>query len=640
MENRFGFRDFVFAALFVLLLIVVLLAMKQYDRQYEQVIAISNKLDEQARELREIQQRLRRGVMAAAAAPDGQPLAQEDDPFLRLREVKQQPEYAPGDWLVEVFGGEVARLTPIISGDAYAATVQGNVLETLAQRNPDTLDWEPLLATQWSIDDNVQAYEKYLQKQKDAGRSDEEIAADPDLPAPITITFTIREGVRFSDGEPLTADDVVFTFNWIMDERIAAPRQRAYYEKIRTVEKQGDNEVVFSYREPYFEAFELAASLQVLPQHFYSRYEPEAFNQSVGLLLGSGPYRLPSATDWKPGTNVITLVRNERYWGESPAFERMVFNTISNDTARVTAFRNGNIDIIGLPPEQYRELLNDRQLLDRTNQFEYLAPTSGYRYVAWNQQRQGKPTHFDDKRVRQALAMLVNRERLLQEITLGFAVPTTGPFNPLSQQFDPDLQPWPYDVQRAQSLLAEAGFVNKTRDGVLVGPDGRPFIFKLTYPSGSANYERMVLFLRDAYTRAGIVVEPDPLEWAVFTQRLENKDFDAITLGWTSGIETDIYQMFDSSQMMAGGDNFMSYRSEELDGAIRAARREVDEERRMPMWRQAHRILHEDQPYMFLWFGKSLVFVDDRIQNARETKMGLTPRTEWYVPQERQRWTR
>jgi peptide/nickel transport system substrate-binding protein len=236
--------------------------------------------------------------------------------------------------------------------------------------------------------------------------------------------------------------------------------------------------------------------------------------------------------------------------------------------------------------------------------------------------------------------MLVNRERMLQEIMLGYAVPTTGPFNPLSKQFNEAAEPWPYDVQRAQSLLAEAGFGNRTRDGVLLGPDGQPFTFRLTYPSGSANYERQVLFIRDALARAGIVVQPDPLEWAVFTQRLENKDFDAITLGWTSGLESDIYQMFDSSQMMAGGDNFMSYRNEELDRIIRAARREVDEDKRMPLWREAHRILNEDQPYMFLWFGKSLVFVDERIQNVRETKMGLTPRMEWYVPRERQRWTR
>jgi peptide/nickel transport system substrate-binding protein len=150
----------------------------------------------------------------------------------------------------------------------------------------------------------------------------------------------------------------------------------------------------------------------------------------------------------------------------------------------------------------------------------------------------------------------------------------------------------------------------------------------------------MVLFLKDAYARAGIVLEPDPLEWAVFTQRLEQKDFEAISLGWTSGIETDIYQMFDSSQMMAGGDNFMSYRNEELDKLIRQARSSVNEAERMPMWRRAHEILNEDQPYMFLWFGKSLVFADNRIENIKLVKMGLTPRVEWFVPAEKQRWTK
>jgi peptide/nickel transport system substrate-binding protein len=448
----------------------------------------------------------------------------------------------------------------------------------------------------------------------------------------------MRPGVRFSDGQPLTADDVVFSYEFIMNPAIAAPRARAYYSKIARVEKTAEDEVTFIYEEPYFLAFELAAGMDIMPRHFYGRFEPEQFNQSLGLLLGSGPYRLEDPEAWRPG-QLIQLVRNERYWGVPPAFDRLVYREITHDIARMQAFRNGDTDQFGATPEQYIDMIRDQNLLARTHQFEYQNPIGGYRYIAWNQRQGEKPTRFADKRVRQALTMLLDRQRLIDEVMLGYAVLSTGPFNPLSRQFNPDIEPWPHDVARAEALLAEAGFV-RGRDGVLRGSDGQPFRFRLTYPSGSANYERMVLLVKDSFARAGIVVDPDPLEWAVFTDRLNNRNFDAITLGWTSGIETDIYQMFHSDLIADQGDNFISYRSPELDSLIEQARRTVKEDERMPLWRRAHAVLHEDQPYTFLFFGKTLRFIDKRISNIEPVKLGLNPTVEWFVPRDQQRWTR
>ncbi len=613
MENRFGFRDFILATLLAVLIVSVWLGMKQFDRQFDLVRSIDRKLDDQTRDLAELKRAIASGasLVVANPHPDVPPpvVPADPDPFARIRAAHAQAGYAEGDWLVDAFAGGVAKLTPLLSGDVYASIVQSNVVETLATRDPDTLEWVGLLARNWKISDDG-----------------------------LTITFQLRDHVTFSDGQPLDADDVVFTFNLIMNEKIDAPRYRAYLRTIERVEKTGPYEVVFHYREPYFEAFELAASFEVLPEHFYSRYGPETFNQSVGLLLGSGPYRLEDPAGWKPGA-LIKLVRNDRYWGLRPAFDRLVYQEISNDVARLTAFRNGDIDMFAATPEQYQEMLKDTALASRTQHFEYLSPTGGYRYIAWNQQRRGKPTVFADKRVRQAMTMLTNRDRLVQEVMLGYAVPATGPFNPLSKQSSPNVRPWPYDPQRAKALLAEAGFTDRNGDGMLESPSGEPFEFKLTYPSGSANYEKMVLYLKDSFAAAGVALVPDPLEWSVFTDRLKNKDFLAISLGWTSGIETDIYQMFHSSQMVEGGDNFMSYKNDELDELITQARRTVDEASRMPLWHRCHEILHEDQPYTFLFWGKSLRFIDRRIRNVQLLRMGLSPDQEWWVPQAEQRWS-
>ena len=609
MENRFTFRDLVVCLLLVTLIVLVVLGMFQYDRQWEGLKSIERKLDAQAGDLRQVQMALRNGVVTTAPSR-ASPGAGADDAFARVRAAQAMPGYARGDWMVDAFGVGVRKLTPLLSADVYASVVQDHIFESLAARDPATLEWKPLIAESWQIS-----------------------------PDGLQIRFQLKKNVTFSDGQPLTADDVKFTYDFTMDERIAAPRDRAYLQEIAGVDKVNDYEVVFRYKRPYFEAFQLAAGIGILPKHFYSKFTPQQFNESVGLVLGSGPYRMEDPEAWKPGA-LIVLVRNERYWGVEPALDRLVFKEITNDVAHQTAFRNGEIDEFPATPEQYTELLKDKPLLERTQHFAYTSPLAGYRFIAWNQRdKDGKPTIFADKRVRQALTMLIDRQKMIQVVMLGYATPATGPFSPLSQQYDPGVKPWPYDVARARALLREAG-LTVGADNVLRLPDGTPFKFKLTYGSGSAMTENLALFIKDALASAGVIVEQDPLEWAVFTDRLENKNFQAIMLGWSAGVETDIYQIFHSSQMAPGADDFVSYKNEELDKLIEQARATVKDEDRMPLWRKCHQVLAEDQPYTFLFFPKSLRFVDSRCANVQVVKLGLSSVEEWFVPLNKQRWNR
>src|SRR5208282_3193691 len=134
-----------------------------------------------------------------------------------------------------------------------------------------------------------------------------------------------------------------------------------------------------------------AASLWILPKHFYEAIPVEEFNQSVGYLMGSGPYRMEDPKSWKPGMQ-IQLVRNEQYWGVQPGFDRLVWQEITNDVAYLTAFKNGDIDRFAATPDQFVELIKDADLLKRTRHYEYLNPRGGYAYVAWNEVRDGKPT--------------------------------------------------------------------------------------------------------------------------------------------------------------------------------------------------------------------------------------------------------
>ena len=236
MENRFGFKDLIVTVLLLALLISVWLAMKQYDRQWEQLRAIRARIDEQGRDIIDLRRTLSSGVALAPGA-GSRPTTQPSDPFERIRKAKELPGYAEGGMLVDAFGNSVGKLTPLVSSDAYASTVQAYVLESLADRDPDTLEWKPLLSQSWRTVERVKERQEAIAKLKAAGKTDEQIAADKSVPPAITITFKMRPGVRFSDGAPLTADDVVFTFQFTMNPKVNAPRDRAYLQRIKNVEK-------------------------------------------------------------------------------------------------------------------------------------------------------------------------------------------------------------------------------------------------------------------------------------------------------------------------------------------------------------------------------------------------------------------
>lgn len=616
MQKRLTAKDWILYALIAVLITLLLLVMYQIDRQWLRLTEMQTALQAQAKDMRDLRSAVSSGTLArsenAATATTTPAVAAA---FNRAHAMTQQAGYAQGDWSVNAFGNNLKTLTPLVSTDAYASDVQSYVQESLITRNPDTLEWEGLIAKSWQV------------------------SADG-----LTITFQMRDDVTFSDGKPLTADDVAFTFDFIMTEAIQAPRERAYLEKIASVKANGKYEVVFTYKEPYFEALSLAGGMTIFPKHFYEPYlkTPQAFNESKGLLLGSGPYQMPDPKGWTPDKGNVELVRNERYWGDvQPSYNRILWKIIQNDSARLTTYRNGEIDAYGARPNEYADLKQDSQMMGKSQNFEYMPPVAGYSYIGWNQERGGKPTRFADKRVRQAMSHLTDVQRVIKDVFLDYAEPAVSPFSNTSKQHDPALQPYAFNLEKAQALLKEVGYEDRNKDGVLEDAAGQPFEFKLTYFDANEDTKRMVLLLKDLYAKAGVKMIPFPQEWPVMLESLNKKDFDAITLGWTSGIETDIYQMFHSSQAKTDGDNTISYKNPALDSLIDKARATVDEVTRMPLWQQAEHIMYDDQPYTFLMRRKTLAFIDKRIHNLQMTKLGLNRGLlplENYVPAAQQKY--
>ena len=447
MDNRFGFKDLLILVLLAAILGSIWLAMTQYDRQWEVMRRIDQSLAQQNETLRELKAALGRGARVTdgggAAGDDSRPEASDGQP--RWQAARALPDYAEGDWFVDSFSQSVGKLTPIIPTDAYQSQVAGYVLESLLTRDPETLEWAPGLAEAWQVSDDG-----------------------------LTISFDLRRDLTFSDGAPLTSADVLFTLDLIRNPEINAPQLAPYYEPLDGVVAEGPHRVVFTLNTPYFLSLEITAGMDILPKHFYEKFTPDEFNASTGLLMGSGPYRLAvNPEDWRPGAGQIELVRNDNYWGLRPTFDRLRWQEITEEAAIEVSMRNGDIDRLGVRSDQYLRLKDDPGLNAKADLYEYNSVAAGYRYIGWNQRKDGKPTPFADARVRRAMTMLLNREEMCAQLMAGLATVATGPFNPLSPQYDPGVEPIAYDPEGAKALLAEAGFRDGDGDGVLEDPDGQ-----------------------------------------------------------------------------------------------------------------------------------------------------------------------
>ncbi|MGZ5581090.1 MAG: ABC transporter substrate-binding protein [Methylobacter sp.] len=625
MQKQLTARDWITYSLLSLLILLLLLAMYRIDRQWLKLTEMETAMSEQSKDMRELRSAISTGTLLNASAANAVTTKDVAPVFKRAQAATRLPDYAQGDWSVDAFFNNIKTITPLVSTDLYASVIQSYVLEPLLVRDPDTLEWQGLIAKSWTISDDG-----------------------------LVVTFRLRDDVTFSDGVPLTAEDVVFTYNFTMNQAVQAPSYRAYLDKVMEVKVNGKYEVVFIFKEPYFQALYAAGNLlPVIPKHFYETYlqQPQKFNESKGLLLGSGPYKLVDPKNWTPDIGYVELVRNERYWGDvEPSYNRILWKIIQNDSARLTTFRNGDIDFYLAVPSEYQALKDDAQIAAKSRNFVYLNPTKGYKYIGWNQQHNGKPTRFADKRVRQAMTYLTDVSRIVKDVYFGYAEQAISPFFNSSKQHDNSLQPHQFDLDKAKALLKEAGYQDRNGDGVLEDKAGQPFEFKLSYFQSKEEYKRTVLLLKDLYARAGLKMIPFPQEWPVLLENITKKDFDAMMMGWTIDVEADLFQAFHSSQIQNNGDNFISYKNPELDKLIEQARSTVDEGKRMPLWQQAERIIYQDQPYTFLISPLDLQFVDKRIHNVRMTRLGLNlgnllglnlgPLSlETYVPVSQQKYT-
>ena len=553
-----------------------------------------------------------------------------------------EPEF--GDWMVRHALSDPENFNPYTSSDQGATRVHTYVFESLLEP-----DYDP----------------PYTQRGYIA--VDYPTVSDDRL----TYTFRLRENAHFADGVHLSADDVLFSIKTILTPTVRAPHLRNYYASIVNVRKLGDYEISFECREPYILNDLFLGGFDILPRHFYDpdglldpvpieslidgsweagehadrvRQFGERFNQDFNRrMLGSGPY---GVADWEndvvTGQRVV-LSRNENYWGREvdglpPAgnVDKVVFKIINNMDAAFIELTNGNLDLHGMKPLEFKEKSWSPGFTDRF--MKGIQYAGGYTYIGWNNDH----PIFRDRRVRQAMTHLTDRESMVRNLLFGLAETVESPIHKFRPEYNHDLQPYAFDPDRALSLLNEAGWSDTDNDGILDKEiDGAriPFRFEFLVNSGNQLRKDIALTLQSALEDLGIDCQVRELDWSIFLERVKDKDFAAVTLGWSGGtglrFPPDSYQIWHSSQIEGNGSNFVSFRNEESDGILEVYRTDFDMDSRIELYRRFQEILHEEQPYTFLWKSRVVSAYSRRFHGVNWYPAGAVNQEWWVEPTDR-----
>jgi peptide/nickel transport system substrate-binding protein len=510
---------------------------------------------------------------------------------------------AVGDTLIEASIANVSGLIPTLTSDSASHEVGAYIYNGLVTLGRD-LEIVPELADSWSFS-------------KDC----------------LTLDFKLHPGVRWHDGKPFTADDVVFTWEATTNPKTPSP-YRSDFADIDKVQALDPLTVRVIYRKPYAKALLSWGSASILPRHLLDSYNRDGklreSPQNWTAPVGTGPYRFK---EMKSGEKVV-LVSNPDYFQGQPYISRVVYRIIPSQATIFLELKAKGVDLTRLTALQYRRQTDYPAFLKSYNKFRYAG--SGYTYVGFNL----KDPRFADRRVRRAIAHAINRQDLLDGVVLGLGRLATGPFRPGSWAENPNVKGISYDPRKAAALLADAGWKSKNAQGLLV-KDGQPFTFELMTNQGNDERKKIAEIVQASLREVGIGVDIRIIEWAsLLKEHVKKRSFDALVLGWGTGADPDQFVVWHSSQSGPDDLNHISYKNPEVDQLLETGRSSCVQADRVKAYHKLHEVLAEDQPLVFLYWQDVPPAASNRIFGIDPGPAGIKwNEPKWFVPKHLQRYT-
>ena len=503
-----------------------------------------------------------------------------------------------GDTYVTASIGDARSLVPILADDSASGTIVGMVFNSLVKYDKN-IELVGDLAESWEIQDQG-----------------------------LTIIFHLRKGVRWHDGDPFTAEDVKFTYEKLIDPKVPTPYS-GDFKKVKTLEILDKYTLRITYKEPFSPGL-ASWGMAIMPKHILEG-EDLFTTEFSRRPIGTGPYKF---LRWLSG-NRIDLVSNHDYFEHRPYINRYIYRIIPDPASMFLELQTQGVDSVGLTPLQYKRHTETTLFKKNFQKFRY--PAFGFTYLGYNL----KDKRFKDKRVRQAIAYAVDKQEIIDGVLLGLGRICTGPFVPESWAYNRDVQPIPYNPERAKQLLEEVGWVDSDNDGWL-DKDAQAFEFTIITNQGNEQRKQTAEIIQHRLKSIGIKVNIRILEWAVFLDKfVKQRQFEVIILGWGLSRDPDCYDIWHSSKTKPGEFNFISYANPEVDRLLEEGRRIFDRDQRTQIYHRVHKILYEEQPYLFLYVADALPAVHKRFRGIEPAPLGIGYNfIDWYVPATEQRYTR
>jgi peptide/nickel transport system substrate-binding protein len=505
-------------------------------------------------------------------------------------------EPAYGDSLIEGSIGEPSNLIPMLAGDSASFDVAGLIFNGLVKYDTDIRVIGDL-AESWDIS-------------KDG----------------LVITFHLRKNVRWTDGVEFTADDVLFGFNTITNEKTPT----AYSEDFKQVKKA---EVLdrytfrVTYGKPFAPALTTWGSLVILPKHLLEGKDITKTDFSRNPV-GLGPYKLQK---WVSGQELV-LDSYHDYFEGRPYIDHYIYRIIPDSATMFLELQTGGIDMMGLTPLQYTKQTDTEYFKINFQKFRY--PQFVYTYMGFNL----KHPFFKDIRVRQAIAHAIDKSEIVDVVLFGLGSVATGPYVPNTWPYNPNVKQYAYDPAKARQLLKEAGWKDTDGDGIL-RKDGRPFEFTILTNMGNTLRINTATIIQYRLAKVGIKVNIRTLEWSTFVNEfIDKRRFQAVILGWSIDRDPDQYDIWYSGKTKDKEFNFVSYSNPEVDALLEKGRRTFDITERKKAYYRIQEILAEELPYIFLYVPDATPIVQSRFKGIKPSPIGITYNLpKWYVPEQLQR---
>jgi peptide/nickel transport system substrate-binding protein len=430
-----------------------------------------------------------------------------------------------------------------------------------------------------------------------------------------TYTFHLKEGIKFSDGSEMTAEDVAFTFTAICDPkydglRVDAVNNLVGYDEYHDGDATGVSgiKVIDPYTISFAEKEVNAAAIEhyiygIMPKAHYN-FEKGDWKHVKDMLLqpiGSGQYILK---DYKAGQS-ISFEANPNYWKGEPKIKNVIMKVTNADTV-IQELKTGGVDIdrITIRPK-HLDMVKSAGFLD----VQYY-DDNGYGYIGLNH----RLDMFKDKKVRQALMYGLNRQGFLDTYYKGYAKTCNAPISQRSWAYYEDVNPYEYNLEKANQLLDEAGW--KLKDDGFRYKDGKKFTIHWMTVANNKYVETLIPIVKENWTQIGVEVIPELMEFGTLCEKVYDKqEFEMYDMAWNLSIDPDPSGIFGKDQTELGGSNAVCWVNEESQKLMDEGLSVLDREKRKEIYQKWCHIANEELPYLYIGINKDGVAVSSRVKN-------------------------